>query len=479
MSNEKNKVESNIILDTDSVKDILIKQAITNIFLMLKEQKKTHRLPEDIEKNDLWLYKKIRRLSSLRDENNKIKRSLIECLGREVYPESVLLNNELKLKQDFQKFLKDMISNKYTIWNPSNLTKKQQWLYKRIKREDKYIHPEKGYIEWDRVHNDLGWEYSTQIKVEFQAHIEYTDMYIQKMFSIFFDKLEKKWESTRSPQRLDHYDGWLYSHIIKNKVDEKNHDLWDSINKKYWRSSIIFTYQPYTDTYIKQKLDLLYTNLKSQWRKAIHPQDIHLFDFGLFKTFGQKKFRWQDGKIDRDKVAKKHWEYSDMPLKRNDRIYNNNIEKELFQKFFLLAENKYRSPKKVKKFDNNFYSRLIRVYRRNNKPDRLYILIHIVTNEKQIKKFSHKTDDLVKTKLKHSSVTDNIDNKLYKLSQDDLNPEENIILQEEIKILHSQISLLNDEDKKIIEDFYNEIVVDNHRLNTIIKKIKENISSDL
>lgn len=479
MNNEKSGVKNNIILHTDIAKDILIKQAITNIFLMLKEQKKTQRLPEDIEKNDLWLYKKIRRLSSLRDENNKIRRSLIECLGREVYPESVFLNNELKLKQDFQRFLKDMISNKYTIWNPSNLTKRRQWLYKRIKREDKYIHPEKGYIEWDRVHNELGWEYTNQIKIEFQAHTEYTAEYIQKSFNVFFDVLEEKWQYKRSPQDLSDYDSRLYSHIIRDSNQDKDYFFWESINQKYGRSWIKLTYQQYTDTYVKQKLDLLYDKLKKIWRTTVHPQDIHVFDPLLFVSFGQKKFRWEEGRIDWSKVSKQYRTHLDMPLERKDRIYDNDLEKKLFDKFFSEIKLKYRSPNKLKNFDGNFYSRLIRTYRWNNKPDRLYILIHIVGEDKFIKKFKHKTDDLLKNNLKYNSITDSIDTKLYKLSQeDDLDPEQSLILQDHIEILHRQISILNEQEKEVIKNFYDEIDVDPNILNSIIEKIKKNINID-
>lgn len=333
MSNEKDTVESNIILHNDSYKDILIKQAITNIFLILKEQKKIHRLPEDIEKNNLWLYKKIRRLPSLRDTSNKIKRSLIEELGKKTYPESILLTEEVKLKQDFQKFLKSLIDDKYTIWTPSNLTRKRQWLYKRIKKQNKYHHPEKGYLERDRVQSDLGWEYSGQIQVEFEAHIEYTEEYIKKVLDTFFDTLEKRWENTRSPQDLNYYDRWLYSHIIKNRNENKDYNFWEAINKKYGRPWITLTYQPYTDVYIKQRLDLLYTKLKKQWKKRAHPQDIHIFDPLLFVSFGQKKFRWDDGRIDWGKVSEKYRIYDDMPLKRKDKLYTHESQKILFNNF--------------------------------------------------------------------------------------------------------------------------------------------------
>ena len=86
--------------------------AIQVFFENLKKEKIKQRETQQITTNNA-LYYLIRKDPALRDEENKIKRELIELLGKEIFPASILLTEDLKIKMKttltFQIFLENCI----------------------------------------------------------------------------------------------------------------------------------------------------------------------------------------------------------------------------------------------------------------------------------------------------------------------------------------------------------------------------------
>lgn len=469
------KVNKNFIFHKSTKKDIEIKKTIEAFFEYLKLDKKDTRTPQDIINWDEKLYKKIRRYEWFRDEiHKKVNREIIELFGQQTFPESRFLSNEIKLQKDFQWFLQWQLDKQKHHRAPTILVNEYQGLYKRIKSEGKY--KKNGLINWSIIHNELWWELAAKISVQYEEHTIYDEKYVREKFDTFFKELITRWDKTWNPKQLEIFDSWLYSHLVKSyKTDKKRFDRRQQFQEMYWNKWLTLKHQTYTDKYITEMLSILYKQLRDVWREKCHPQDIHLYDLQLFRSLWQKKFRGNDWRIDREKVSKAYRPYEDIKLERNDRIFTTELEKRLFQDFFYQNKNRYRSPNKLKKFDEWLYWRLSRTYKHNGSIDRFYILVHIVKDPDKILLFRHKHNhEFSKKNLNKVINQGNIElEKIeYRLSSSDLNPEEAMIYNEQRTILQNAIVKLSKEEKDIIKKFYNEEIVDIWKLNSIIDKLR-------
>lgn len=407
----------------------------------------------------------------------------------------VLWNN---IHSDFAGEYKDKISIKFTKktkYSDQYIRKQFKMFFNHIKKKSKNKrHPLdlRGFnkdLYWYLIRTKQEWwdilrEEINKIYGGLDESIEITYYNFEEELLSFFNQKKQEKAKYRTSSDIELSNQSLYQKLLRqknlrnneNKVNRKLLDAYNDSNINY------ATQEEVMDIKLREAFIGVCEAIRKIKNKTISPIEIRR-SFPYFYTRIQESGEYKEwyNNLNRNDIFQKLIKKYNLPKKykqiviTKNRMRTENFIKKRLQDFFLSHKKYIRRPTDINRFDSILYLMLTRKYRRNNKPDRLYILVHIVNNPKYMKRFNNQMDDLVRIKLKYSSVNYNIDDKLYKLSQDELNPEETMILQEEISILHTQISMLDEEEKKVIEDFYSEIDVDIKLLEKIIEKIKKNL----
>ena len=256
-------------------------------FNRLKENKTDNWSPQDIIDFDSKLYKKIRRDKGLRDITGKINQDLIDAFWKAIHSESELTTKDSKLKEDYKRILKESISKWNKTITPSNICENFQWLYKRIVRNPLFIDQITGEIDRQKVHTQLWGDVSIKIGIKYQAHIIYSEEYLQQKLTDFFQKY-----ITRSPKVLEKYDPKIYSHLVKNNINiNKSFRL--SLQKKYGENNKLL-YQYYDEESEKKAFQNFFEQHKLRYRSPTH---LKIFSPHFYTRLRKVYTHWD--KVDR------------------------------------------------------------------------------------------------------------------------------------------------------------------------------------